>query len=628
MTDDAFPDALPNQSRLHWYVLERVLGQGGFGITYLARDTNLGRQVAIKEYLPGEVAQRRPDGTVRPRSETQAERYRWGLERFVGEAQILAQFDHPNIVRVHAVFEANDTAYMVMRFEEGDNLGQLLEQRGSLPENTLLQILLPILDGLQLVHAAKFIHRDIKPENIHIRRDGSPVLLDFGSARQSLNRTHTMTILVARGYAPLEQYYGDADAQGPWTDIYSLAATCYRAIAGNAPADALERIKGVLGSVREVLKPAMEVGRGRYSTRLLKAIDHGLELSEKDRPQSIAEWRREIVAAALVDESASRIGDADNGDSGRRAAPIAAAQPQPSKGQDQSLGWKQHSAQVIWASAGAGVAAVAIAIFVGMQSQTNLDTQQKQDQQRPPAQKAQIANPLEDARKRDESLLRRDPETPPRVAQQEAQQEAQQPPLLVRQAEPVSPTAPGSRQTDKRKAVNVDVPRVNDKGKAPGKAANTPSEKPPTPTREPAKAEITQIAATPPLVAKLEAASKAPTVDVPVKPSAAELLDKAEAALNHGDYGNAFPVIKRYASGGDSRAQTLMGSLYENGLGMPRNAVDAYMWYSLAFRSGSAAARGMKERAAGKLQPAEIRQADRAIEKWRPSGEESNSGTR
>src|SRR5512134_261038 len=134
MADHAYPDALPPQYRLHWYVLVRVLGQGGFGITYLARDTNLDQMVAIKEFLPVDMATRLPDATVRCRSDDLRERYRWGLERFIQEARTLARFDHANIVRVHSVFEANDTAYMVMRFEEGHNLATQLERRGTLPE--------------------------------------------------------------------------------------------------------------------------------------------------------------------------------------------------------------------------------------------------------------------------------------------------------------------------------------------------------------------------------------------------------------------------------------------------------------------------------------------------------------
>jgi len=294
MTDSAFPDALPSQHRLHWYVLERVLGQGGFGITYLARDTNLDQAVAIKEYLPVDVATRRADATVRPRSDDQAERYRWGLDRFIQEARTLARFDHPNIVRVLSVFEQNGTAYMVMRFEEGENFAALLDRKRTLAEKDLMRVLLPVLDGLQLVHDAGFIHRDIKPDNIHIRADGTPVLLDFGSARHSLGHARTVTILVAPGYAPFEQYYSSGEDQGPWTDIYSLGATCYRAVSGAAPMDAIARSKGILGSTRELLVPASAVGAGRYSERLLKAIDHALAFGERDRPATIAQWRGEL----------------------------------------------------------------------------------------------------------------------------------------------------------------------------------------------------------------------------------------------------------------------------------------------------------------------------------------------
>ncbi len=296
MNQEAYPDALPAHYRLHWYEFERVLGQGGFGITYLAHDHNLDLRVAIKEYLPTDVAQRRSDASVRPRTPAHEERYRWGLARFIEEARTLARFDHPNIVRVQSVFEANDSAYMVMRFEQGENLGTLLDRRGTLGQDELLRVLLPVLDGLERVHEAGFIHRDIKPENIHIRSDGSPVLLDFGSARYALGRSQSMTVLVAPGYAPLEQYHGESDTQGPWTDIYGLAATAYRAITGAAPPDAVLRARGRLGSTADTLLPASSVGQGRYSASLLAAIDHGLELAEADRPQSMAEWRRELTS--------------------------------------------------------------------------------------------------------------------------------------------------------------------------------------------------------------------------------------------------------------------------------------------------------------------------------------------
>ena len=299
-------NVLPPGYQLHWYRLERVLGQGGFGITYLARDTNLDQLVAIKEYLPVEFAARASDHTVQPRSQKYGEDYEWGRDRFVSEAQTLAQFDHPNIVRAYSVFEHNNTAYMVMRYEQGENLQSLLEREQTLSESALIAIVLPILDGLQAIHAAGFIHRDIKPDNILIREDGSPVLLDFGSARRIVGKTHTLTILMSPGYAPFEQYQA-GDEQGPWTDIYSLAATLYHGVTGKPPVDAIARSKGVLGSTKDILVPASKVGRGRYSPHFLQAIDHGLAFDRKDRPQTLPIWKEELCGRRVLAAFARRI---------------------------------------------------------------------------------------------------------------------------------------------------------------------------------------------------------------------------------------------------------------------------------------------------------------------------------
>jgi len=337
-------DALPPQYRLHWYVLERVLGQGGFGITYLARDTHLDRPVAIKEYLPVEVATRSAGAMVRARTVAQCDRYRRGLDGFVREARTLARFDHPNIARVHTIFECNNTAYMVMRFEAGENLAARLEQRGTLSECELLHAIAPVLDGLELVHGAGFTHRDVKPDNIYIRTDGAPVLLDFGSARHAVGRAHTLTVLVAPGYAPLEQYYSGAERQGPWTDIYGLGATCYRAIAGQAPLDAIARSKGILGSARDMLVPATRVGAGRYSGRLLAAIDHALALAEQDRPQTIAAWRRELIGDQRWAAVTPRIGA-----------------PYPTPARSAARG---RTTPITWGIAGAALAAAAIGVVL------------------------------------------------------------------------------------------------------------------------------------------------------------------------------------------------------------------------------------------------------------------------
>src|SRR4029077_1605541 len=176
--------ALPSGYALHEYRIEQTLGVGGFGLTYLATDSNLNLKVAIKEYLPGDLAQRGEDQSVRPKSESTSESFKWGLSRFLDESRTLASFRHPNIVRVMRFFEANGTAYMVMEFVEGAPLPDWISTRRPLAEAQVAALVAPLLDGLEVVHKSGFTHRDIKPPNIYIRDDSSPVLLDFGAARQ------------------------------------------------------------------------------------------------------------------------------------------------------------------------------------------------------------------------------------------------------------------------------------------------------------------------------------------------------------------------------------------------------------------------------------------------------------
>jgi len=286
--------ALPMGYQIHWYEIRAVVGQGGFGITYLAKDANLDHLVAIKEYLPTNLAVRSGESTVRAVSEGRSSVFDWGLERFVREARTLAKFKHPNIVTIYSVFEANGTAYMVMEYERGVNLEQAIDAGLVLGEAQLLGIVHPLLDGLEMVHAGGFIHRDIKPENILLRKDGSPVLLDFGSARESLTgESPTLTTLVTPGFAPFEQYQDERHGakQGPWTDIYALGATLYRIINGEEPVDALTRVNSVLDKSPDPLKPAAEVGVGQYSEQFLEAIDAAMRFDVQDRPQDVAAWR-------------------------------------------------------------------------------------------------------------------------------------------------------------------------------------------------------------------------------------------------------------------------------------------------------------------------------------------------
>lgn len=186
MARERHHNALPSGYKLHWYVIGSVIGKGGFGITYLALDTNLDQRVAIKEFLPVELATRSNDSHVHPISVDHGDTYGWGLNRFVTEARTLAKFRHPNVVRVMSVFEANSTAYMVMEYERGESLEKLLKAKKIAGEAKLRSVVMPLMDGLKVVHEAGFIHRDIKPDNIYLRENGTPVLLDFGSARQAI----------------------------------------------------------------------------------------------------------------------------------------------------------------------------------------------------------------------------------------------------------------------------------------------------------------------------------------------------------------------------------------------------------------------------------------------------------
>ncbi len=298
-------NALELGYRLQWYRFDRVLGQGGFGITYLARDINLERDVAIKEYLPTGFSIREKNQTVHPVTEQQGRDYYLGLERFLKEARILAKFDHPNIVHVLAVFEANNTGYMVMAYEQGESLSEVLAHRISLSEDKIAKFILPIVDGLKKVHSIGFIHRDIKPANILIRANHSGVLLDFGSARQTLGRkTHTLTAILSPGYAPIEQYYSKGDEQGPWTDIYSLGATLFRCVVGSAPKDAVARSRAPGNELKEYVQDKLNIYATNYSTELLQAIANALQISPDDRPQSLTEWETDLFrtwsANALV----------------------------------------------------------------------------------------------------------------------------------------------------------------------------------------------------------------------------------------------------------------------------------------------------------------------------------------
>ena len=284
--------ALPRGTRIRDFEFRRVLGHGGFGITYLGWNVTLDIPVAIKEYFPADLATRERNLSVVPQTDQAAPDFQWGLERFLDEARILARIQHPAIVRIHHFFEAHRTAYIVMDYVEGESLSAHLKRKGKLSESELKGILESLLSALEVVHGAEFLHRDIKPANIILRaKDGSPVLLDFGAARQAMGaRSRSVTSIVTPGFAPIEQYSTRA-SQGAWTDIYALGGVCYRALTGEVPFDATDRMRN------DPLVPVVERCAGEASPEFLGAIDAALGVDAQDRPQSIAAWRKVLSGA-------------------------------------------------------------------------------------------------------------------------------------------------------------------------------------------------------------------------------------------------------------------------------------------------------------------------------------------
>ena len=277
--------------RLDEYEISGVLGEGGFGIVYLAWDHSLQRRLAIKEYMPSSLCWRSQGTQVEVRAPRYEESFEAGLRSFINEAKLLARFDHPALVKVHRFWQANGTAYMVMPYYDGITLKEALAQMAEPPDETWLRDLLaPLLDALQYLHDASCFHRDIAPDNVLLIDDGRPLLLDFGAARRVIgDMTRAVTVILKPGYAPVEQY-GDMPGvtQGPWTDIYALGAVLHFAITGETPQASVTRL------LADHYQPLAVRARGRYGNRLLQAIDRMLAVRPEARPQNIAQLRELI----------------------------------------------------------------------------------------------------------------------------------------------------------------------------------------------------------------------------------------------------------------------------------------------------------------------------------------------
>lgn len=280
---------LPSGYQLDQYQIERQLSLGGFSIVYLAHDRD-GTPVAIKEYLPNSLALRK-EGELEPQvTEEHLPAFRYGMKCFFEEGRSLAKLMHPNVVQVLNFFRANGTVYMVMRFERGRTLHEYIQKhRGEVRESLIRAVFTRMLNGLREVHAHKLLHLDIKPSNIYLRNDGTPVLLDFGAARQTLMRDQPiLKPMYTPGFASPEQY-GDRNGLGPWSDIYSVGASLYACITGNSPPRADDRLQ------KDTLLPVTKTHAAGYSEQLLQTVDWCLKLDPLARPQSVYSLQKALL---------------------------------------------------------------------------------------------------------------------------------------------------------------------------------------------------------------------------------------------------------------------------------------------------------------------------------------------
>ncbi|HJV88604.1 MAG TPA: protein kinase [Noviherbaspirillum sp.] len=297
-------NVLPVGTHLGEFEILDLIGEGGFGIVYLAYDHSLERHVALKEYMPSGLATRTTSMAVTVRSEHNAATFTAGLKSFINEARMLAQFDSPSLVKVHRFWEGNGTAYMVMPFYEGITLKRALKERRITPGEPWIRMLLAdLFDAIDTIHRAHCLHRDIAPDNILLLKDGRPLLLDFGAARRVIgDLTQCLTVILKPGFAPIEQYADIAGLrQGAWTDIYALAAVVYFLITGKAPPPAVARM------VHDELVPAREAGKGRYSPSFLAALDKALAVKPEHRFRSIDELRQALDIMEAVPRTLPRM---------------------------------------------------------------------------------------------------------------------------------------------------------------------------------------------------------------------------------------------------------------------------------------------------------------------------------
>ncbi|WP_225980201.1 serine/threonine protein kinase, partial [Paracidovorax avenae] len=326
-------DALPAGSRLGEFEVVSLLGVGGFGMVYKAFDHSLLRFVAIKEYMPTALAARAQGQSLWVRSSSHEQSFQAGLASFVAEARLLAQFDHPSLVKVFRFWEANQTAYMVMPLYEGMTLKQArAHMRTPPPEAWLRKVLWSVLGALRVLHEGQTLHRDISPDNIFLQDSGLPVLLDLGAARHAItDHSHRLTAVLKVNYAPIEQYNDEGNdlRQGPWSDLYSVGAVVHGCLCNDTPLPAtLRAIRDRMVPFSRVAKTVKRQFGVEYSPPFVAAVSQALSLQPQDRPQSIDDFLRTLEMAAPPEgmeqfDFRAELGDIWVEPADRRAAGVA-----------------------------------------------------------------------------------------------------------------------------------------------------------------------------------------------------------------------------------------------------------------------------------------------------------------
>ena len=279
------------------YIIGKVLGFGGFGVTYIGWDGKLEQKVAIKEYLPGEFSTRMPgQSQVTIFNGEKSEQFHDGLKKFVEEAKHLAKFQNePGIVKIFDSFEENDTAYIVMEYLDGETLTSYLKREKTIPEDQAVAMLMPVMESLQAVHAEGLLHRDIAPDNIFLTKSGEIKLIDFGASRYATtSHSRSLTVIIKPGFSPEEQYRSRGD-QGPYTDVYALAATLYKMITGKTPPDAMERRAKYETQNKDILEEPHKLNKN-ISVNRENAILNAMNVRIEDRTPDVAAFIGELNA--------------------------------------------------------------------------------------------------------------------------------------------------------------------------------------------------------------------------------------------------------------------------------------------------------------------------------------------